>query len=237
MAKTAVITQSNYMPWRGWFEMLAQSDIWIVYDTVQFTKRDWRNRNIIRVNDGPQWLTIPVSSKGKYTQLICETEVSESEWFTVHKRKLLSTYCKFPYIADLTSLLNQIDPLVVESIFLTDINTHIASVILKYLGVSIEIVDARKFQVTGNASERLVQLCQHVNADNYLTGPAARDYMETDLFIHSGIEVKWMDYSKLPTDIHGQAESGEYSIVDLIAREGALSVRKYIPSCSNYKNS
>ena len=61
--------------------------------------------------------------------------------------------------------------------------------------------------------------------------------METDLFIHSGIEVKWMDYSKLPTDIHGQAESGEYSIVDLIAREGALSVRKYIPSCSNYKNS
>ena len=112
----------------------------------------------------------------------------------------------------------------------------IASVILEYLGVSIEIVDARKFQVTGNASERLLQLCQHVSADKYLTGPAARDYMETDLFTRSGIEVKWMDYSKLPTDIDGKAESGEYSIVDLIAREGVQSVKNYIPSCNNYKN-
>ena len=60
--------------------------------------------------------------------------------------------------------------------------------------------------------------------------------METDLFTRSGIEVKWMDYSKLPTDIDGKAESGEYSIVDLIAREGVQSVKNYIPSCNNYKN-
>ena len=65
MSKTVVITQSNYFPWRGWFEMLAQSDVWVIYDNVQFTKRDWRNRNLIRVDDQPKWLTVPVNTKGK----------------------------------------------------------------------------------------------------------------------------------------------------------------------------
>ncbi len=216
--------------------MLAQSDIWIIFDNVQFTKRDWRNRNVIRINDGPQWLTIPVATKGKYTQLICETEVSEPEWFNVHKRKLLSAYSNFPHIEDLSNLLNEIGNLVENSIFLTEINTLITSLILKHMGVSIEIIDARNFRVTGNASERLAELCRQVNADCYSTGPAAKGYLEIDLFIHSGIEVNWMDYSKLPIDINGRNEWGEYSIVDLIAREGTQSLPRYIPSCTSYKD-
>ena len=232
MTKSAVITQSNYIPWRGWFEMLAQSDIWIIYDNVQFTKRDWRNRNLIRLNESPQWLTIPVVTKGKYTQLICETEVSEPEWFIGHKRKLQAAYRNFPHFADLSTLLDKIGEQIGDFILLTEINTLITSKILEYLGVSIQIIDARNFQVSGNSSERLVRLCEQVDADVYLTGPAAQQYLETDLFSDSGINIKWMEYSQLPSDFSGKVGSGEYSIVDLIARKGTPEIREYIPGCN-----
>ena len=232
MSRIAVVTQSNYVPWRGWFEMIAQSDIWVIYDNVQFTKRDWRNRNIIRVNESPEWLTIPVNTKGKYKQLICETEISNSEWFTVHKQKLSAAYSNFPHYHDLSNFLNHIDFLIAGKRLLSDVNEIITRYLLEILGIAVEIVDSRNYNTAfENSSERLLEICKQVNADIYLSGPAAKDYLDSNMFLNSGIDLAWMDYSKLPTDLDGKAEAGEYSILDLIARKGFGALREYLPSC------
>ncbi|HRI29579.1 MAG TPA: WbqC family protein, partial [Chitinophagales bacterium] len=75
-----LITQPNYIPWRGYFYAINLADVFVVYDDVQYTRRDWRNRNLIKTPIGLQWLTIPVQTKGKYLQKINETAIADPRW-------------------------------------------------------------------------------------------------------------------------------------------------------------
>ena len=79
-AKKVAILQSNYIPWKGYFDMIASVDEFILYDDMQYTRRDWRNRNQIKTAQGLKWLTIPVCVKGKYYQKIRDTEIAKSNW-------------------------------------------------------------------------------------------------------------------------------------------------------------
>ena len=78
--KKVAILQSNYIPWKGYFDLINMVDEFILYDDMQYTRRDWRNRNKIKTPQGLQWLTIPVEIKGKFFQKINETKVSEKDW-------------------------------------------------------------------------------------------------------------------------------------------------------------
>src|SRR6476661_5616886 len=95
-AKSIAIVQSNYIPWKGYFDMIRSVDEFILYDDVQYTRRDWRNRNRIKSSHGAQWLTIPVEVKGKYLQKIKETRVSDRLWARNHWRTLCCCYGKAP---------------------------------------------------------------------------------------------------------------------------------------------
>ena len=88
MGKTVVITQSNYLPWRGYFDMIRSADELILLDCVQFTRRDWRNRNVIKTPSGLTWLTVPVQVRGRYHQAIDETEISDPTWVDKHLRAI-----------------------------------------------------------------------------------------------------------------------------------------------------
>ncbi len=92
MTKTAVITQSNYLPWRGSFDLFRQADEVILLDSVQYTRRDWRNRNIIKTATGPMWLTVPVEVSGRYSQAIDETRVVKSDWARTQRRAIEHAY-------------------------------------------------------------------------------------------------------------------------------------------------
>ncbi|MBJ7432720.1 MAG: WbqC family protein, partial [Gemmataceae bacterium] len=100
MAKTVAILQSNYIPWKGYFDLIRSVDEFILYDEVQYTRRDWRNRNKIKTADGTQWLTVPVEVKGKYFQKINETLISESGWEKNHWTRICSAYSKAPYFKE-----------------------------------------------------------------------------------------------------------------------------------------
>ena len=89
MSKTVAVVQSNYIPWKGYFDLIRQADEFVLYDDVQYTRRDWRNRNRIKTADGPQWLTIPVEVKGKYTQRIRDTRVSDHDWAANHWARMV----------------------------------------------------------------------------------------------------------------------------------------------------
>lgn len=60
MLSIIAILQSNYNPWKGYFDLIALADIFVIYDEVQYTKNDWRNRNHIITLQVVQWITIPV---------------------------------------------------------------------------------------------------------------------------------------------------------------------------------
>jgi hypothetical protein len=106
MTKRIAIVQSNYLPWKGYFDLMASVDEFVLYDDVQYTRRDWRNRNQIKTPQGLQWLTVPVRVKGKYHQSIRETEIDdESDWASDHLKALSLNYRKAPFHNDVMGLL------------------------------------------------------------------------------------------------------------------------------------
>ena len=95
--KKVAIVQSNYIPWKGYFDLIHSVDEFILFDDMQFTRRDWRNRNLVKTPRGLEWITIPVNVKGRYLQKICETQVSEPDWGETHWATLLHNYSKAPF--------------------------------------------------------------------------------------------------------------------------------------------
>jgi hypothetical protein len=173
---------------------------------------------------------VPVNTKGKYNQLINETTVSDPEWFQNHRNKLLASYSKFKYISDLEELITNLDLPLSSASVLSDINRIIVKEILQLFDLKIEILDAQDFSFAGNSTERLVSLCAEVDGHNYLTGPAARNYLEEEFFNQAKINIEWMNYGDLPLDLEGNFGTGEYSILDLIARVGITNLPAFIPS-------
>src|SRR5262245_52507754 len=90
--KKVAIVQSNYIPWKGYFDMIAAVDEFILYDDMQYTRRDWRNRNKIKTPHGTRWITVPVQVKGKFHQTIHETEISGGDWAVAHWKALCLNY-------------------------------------------------------------------------------------------------------------------------------------------------
>ena len=106
--KTVAILQSNYLPWKGYFDLIRSVDEFVFFDDVQYTRRDWRNRNLIKTPNGPQWLTVPVEVSGRFTQKISETIVSGTSWRNDHLKTLLLNYKKSSYFPEVYNLIEPI---------------------------------------------------------------------------------------------------------------------------------
>lgn len=197
MGKKIVITQSNYIPWKGYFDSLNMVDMFIAYDDMQFTKRDWRNRNKIKTAQGTQWLSVPVEVSGKFHQKINETRVSDPSWNVKHWKTLANNYARAEAF--------RTEKVFIEGLYnsctfdnLTEINLHFLRAIADRLGIQTPIVDSREFDLVEGKTERLVDLCKKMNATDYYTGPAARNYMDEGLFAAEGIAVHYFDYGGYP---------------------------------------
>jgi len=221
MNKKIAILQSNYIPWKGYFDMINMVDEFILYDDVQYTRRDWRNRNKIKTPNGLQWLTIPVEVKGKYHQTIKDTVISDNEWIKKHWTVITHNYSKAKFFKDFKNLFEELY-LNNENKYLSSINHRFILAINKLLGINSKISWSMDYDldVVGN-NAKLVTLCKQAGADAYLSGPAAKDYMDEELFKQEGISVEWMDYSSYPEyrQLYPPFEHG-VSIIDLIFNEG-----------------
>jgi hypothetical protein len=198
MGKTVAIVQSNYIPWKGYFDMIRSVDEFVLYDDVQYTKRDWRNRNRIKTAQGTQWLTIPVEVKGKYFQAIKDTKISDPTWGRTHWRTLHHCYRKAPYFhafEDLCRSLYENENLT----FLSDINRVWIEAIAGIMEITTRISQSMDYRLTeSDPSARLLEICQQAKADVYLSGPAARVYLDEALFAKGGVVVRYMDYAGYP---------------------------------------
>jgi len=218
--KRVAIVQSSYVPWKGYFDMINLADELILLDSVQFTRRDWRNRNRIKTPQGARWLTIPVITKGRYLQRIDEVEVEDPGWADRHWRTLGQHYQASPCFATMREL---VQPLFFEGdqSRLTEINRRLLTGLCELLGIHTPITRDTDYELRGSSSERLLALCLQAGATHYLSGPAARAYLDVEAFAERAVEVEWMDYSGYPRypQLHPPFEHG-VSVLDLLFNTG-----------------
>lgn len=204
MKKVAVL-QSNYIPWKGYFDIIHDVDLFLFYDEVQYTKNDWRNRNKIKTDAGLKWLTIPCGYD--LTRKIYEVQIKQDmPWQKKHYDALWNAYRKAPYFDEYKDFLEHVY-LEKKWDYLYELNRYLITYISKeYLGIRTEFADSRDFSSHGKRDEKLLSLLQSAGADIYVSGPAAKDYMDVAQYNQSGIEVIWKDYSGYPVYPQGDGE-------------------------------
>jgi hypothetical protein len=226
--KRIAILQSNYIPWKGYFDMIAAVDEFILYDDVQFTKNDWRNRNRIKTTQGLLWLTIPVGSD--IHRRICDVEISSTKWQTTHWKTLVQNYRKARSFHEIATWL---EPLYLGTEYstLSKTNRSFIEAICGYLGITTKLSWSWDYKTVQGQTERLVDLCLQAGATKYITGPAASAYLDTAAFAARDIAITWFDYADYPPypQLWGPFEH-QVSILDLLFNCGPASARymKYV---------
>jgi len=190
-----VILQSSYIPWKGYFDLANDADVFVFYDDVQFTPRDWRSRNQVKTQHGVKWLTIPVGSKR--SRLICEVEIPDPHWQREHFLTLKNLYSKAPFYKDYVCLLEKLY-LDQRWSSLSHFNQSAILVISESLGIHTHFRDSREFHSEGAKLDKLMDLIKKTDADTYISGPSAKAYIDEDRFKQEGINLTWKDYSGYP---------------------------------------
>jgi len=215
------VLQSNYLPWRGYFDIIHDVDVFVFYDDVQYTVNDWRNRNRIKTANGPVWLTIPVGNQND--RRICDVELRDHTWARKHWRTIEQSYGRAPHFAEIADFLRDIYARPWTS--LSELNqTLVKSIAGQFLGIRTVFRDSREFQLGGQKGDRLLGLLTEVGATEYISGPAARSYIDIEAYGAAGISVEWKDYSTYPIypQLHGEFVPN-VSVIDLLASCGAAS--------------
>lgn len=227
--KRIAILQSNYIPWKGYFDLINSVDEFVIYDDMQYTRRDWRNRNKIKTPDGLKWLTIPVEVKGKYFQKINETIVSDGGWALMHWKTICQFYSKAKFFKDYKLIFEDFY-LGSQDHHLSLINYRLIELVNSILGIKTKITWSTNYELLEGQTEKLLGICQQSGADVYLSGPSAKEYFDESLADKIGIKVEWMDYSGYPEyqQLYQPFEHG-VSILDLIFNEG--------PNATNFMKS
>ena len=224
MSKRIAILQSCYIPWKGYFDLIAAVDEFILYDDVQFTKNDWRNRNKIKTPQGVQWLTIPV--KKNFGQTIRETEIDGTAWAEKHWKSYVQYYSKAPAFAEVSPVLKPLYEC--DYKHLIEVNHLSLKEICNFLGIRTVIRPSWDYVLGQGKTERLVDLCRQAGAAEYVSGPSAKSYIVPELFAEAGIKLSWFDYAGYPEypQLWGEFMH-EVSILDMLFNLGR-NARNYM---------
>lgn len=214
------------MPWVGYFESIAAADEYWIYDIVQYTRRDWRNRNRIKSKNGLQWLSVPIQYHTQQTA-VDQVKVANNNWREKHLHALQSAYGKAPYF---NWVMEQLTPsLLIDSLYLSIINETLIKICLSLLDISTTVhrVDNTASLVLDRTA-RLVAICQATNATHYLTGPAARQYIDASLFTAAGISLCYINYPAYPAYAqYAPPFTAQVSIIDVLMHLGPAA-RDYL---------
>jgi hypothetical protein len=225
MPRKAAIAQSNYIPWKGYFDLIRQVDEFILYDDVQYTRRDWRNRNLIKTSRGPLWMTIPVEVKGKYYQAIRDTRIADPGWAQRHWKTISHNYSRAPHFECYREQLEELYLGCTET-YLSQVNYRFLTSLCGLLGIRSRLTWSSDYRLAAGKTERLVDLCLQAGAGEYLSGPAARCYIVPELFAEAGVRLTWMNYEGYPEypQLYEPFQHG-VRVIDLLLNCGADAPR------------
>lgn len=220
MKKVAVL-QSNYIPWKGYFDIIHDVDLFVFYDEVQYTVQDWRNRNKIKSKEGSFWLIVPVNSN--LNNKIYEVKIAENHknWCRKHFNAIQLNYAKAPFYKKYKDFLEYVY-LEKEWQYLFELNRFLIEHISKeFLKINTAFADSREFKSSGQKHDKLLEIVKATDATTYISGPSAKDYMIIEDYKAAGIEVLWKDYTDYPEypQIHNPFEH-HVSILDLLFNVG-----------------
>ena len=188
----ASIIQSNYLPWKGYFDIINEVDIFVFLEDVQYTTRDWRNRNKIKTAGGIKWISVPVI--GGIHQNIYEVKIDYSgNWSEVHKKMIHHSYAKAEFYNCYKDEIFGIYTNKFQTLSELNINSIIK--ISKLLDIETEFVNSKNICSKGNKDDKLIEICQSVGADKYLSGPLAKNYIVDEKFEKAGITLEYQNYS------------------------------------------
>jgi hypothetical protein len=222
------IIQSNYIPWKGFFDLIGRCDEYVIFDSVQYARRHWHNRNRIKTANGVQWLTIPVATRGHFDQPIDEVEIEKTgkHWAEKHWRTIELAYRRAPFFEalapDVKGLYERAGPLA----RLTEVNEIFLRGIAAMLGLNTRFTRDTAYPLSRAKTEGLLDIAKAAGADIYLSGPSARDYFDEPMFRAAGIATEWMSYDGYPEyrQLHGGFEHA-VTVLDLLFNTGPEAPR------------
>jgi hypothetical protein len=224
---TVVVMQPYFLPYRSYYGLIRKADVFVVFDDVQFC-RGWQQRNQILAPEGKKrWITIPVWSSRPARQRIDETRIcQEGPWAETLLFTVWSAYGEHPWFDDVYPELRELMIRPCER--LVDLTVPLLRWSALKAGIPLPTW-LRSSELGGRLlppSERLLQICQHLGATTYLSGPAARSYLDIDLFRRHGIEVTWHEEVYFPYPQRGSGPFDHFvSILDLLMNCGPSSQR------------
>src|SRR3989344_330270 len=215
MVSKVAVLQSNYIPWKGYFDIIHDVDLFIFYDDVQYTKNDWRNRNKIVTASGTKWLTIPTGAD--LNRLICEVRLGSSVWAEKHWKTILQSYRNSGYFNLYKEFFEEVY-MGMRWESLSDLNQFLTKHISKeFLGIQARFEDSRTYGASGQKLSRLINLLGKVQADTYVSGPSAKSYIDASMFREAGVIPEYKTYVGYPVYRHLHQPFDHYvSIIDLL---------------------
>ena len=228
MGKRVAIVQSSYIPWKGYFDLINAVDEFILFDDAQFTRRDWRNRNLVKTKDGLAWLSVPMKSTGKYLAPVRDMLTNGHKWRDKHWRTLAASYARAPYFKEYGPRF--------EALYLGSreerlswVNRSFLEAICESLGIRTRISWSMDYELVEGQTERIVHLCRQTGTSTYISGPTARSYLGVAAFTAAGMDVVFFDYSGYPEypQLFPPFEH-RVSILDLLFNEGPHAPRRML---------
>jgi uncharacterized protein Usg len=217
--KKVAINQSNYIPWKGFFDLIHDVDVFLFYDDVQYTVRDWRNRNRVKTAQGTIWLTVPVGNDRN--RRICDVTIPDDAWQRKHWMTIQHAYSRAPHFNRFREFFRWVY-LDNRWISLSALNQNLITTIAKeWLDIRTEFIHAPVLGAEFRKQDRILKLLETAGADIYISGPAARAYLDEEEFRQAGIELIWKDYGAYPEypQLHPPFEHA-VSIIDLLVHTG-----------------
>lgn len=223
--KRAAIIQPNFFPWIGYFEIIKFVDIFFILDDVQYTKRDWRNKNFINNNGRRLNITIPVQTKNEYLQKINETKISGDNWKNEIIKKIMHSYKRTKNFEKVFNMINSI--LDENEKFLYKVSFSSIFEVMKYLDIEKDLLLTSNIGVNyrEEKNERIIKICKKIGVTNYITGPAAINYLKPEMFKKEKIALEVIKYKKQINYINNKNFSflDRLSIIDLLFHKGKQS--------------
>ena len=190
------IHQPNYLPYLGFFDKMARSDIFVIYDDAQFNKSDFQHRNRIRIYHGWKWLTVPVEKKQKpLNRIRIKNEVTTwkgFKWSEDHFNNIRDNYKDTPYYSVYEEEIKRIYQKTHDK--LVELNMNLINFLRKVFDIDVKVVFSSELGFTSKSSQRLVEIVEALGGDVYLSGPKGRDYLNASLFEKKGIKVRFQNF-------------------------------------------
>jgi hypothetical protein len=191
--KKIAILQPSYLPWLGFFDQMAQADTFVFLDDIQYTRRDWRNRNRVSTKDEWNWITVPVLQKDKFQQSLLDTRVDNSvNWRHKHRQAIHHNYARSPYFDAyfpwFDSLYNK------EWDFLVDLCYETIRYPCEILNIKTPTLKSSELNAGGTKDGKILAICEKLDATHYLTGDKAKNYLSEEVFLKQNIVLEYHDY-------------------------------------------